>query len=217
MDIKISMPALTETKTNGKLVKLINEMNNYYDQGTIKLVGIYPFERSIQNIKYGNMDAHLPILKNNVTASKTDDMILTTVPVNKVIFVLYTLADTQIDLNNLSNYSIGTDRSHVKLFDFPTTGQLNSETGVKMVEKKRIDGWLFGQGVVDPVLKRLNITSLKKQYFGSFDVFFLVKNSEKGKKVALILDEIILKMKKDGKLQEILGYFSQKKFTENIE
>ena len=131
------------------------------------------------------------------------------------IFVLYTNKNnTEINLNNLANYKIETNRAIADYFDFPTLPFDNEESSLKKVDMGRIDGLIYGMSATDPVLKSLNLQNIKRTNYKTYEGPIVVAKGPKGEEVEAIILPLIKKLRENGTFDKIMAPLLNEKFVE---
>jgi polar amino acid transport system substrate-binding protein len=208
---------MSENDKTGLYFKLIEEMNNYYDDGTIIIRGIYPFKRSLHNLLNGKADAHLPILRSDNVDIESLEYNYSTAKLYQGIFVLYTNKNKErLDINKLENYILETDLAHIDLFGFPIQGSTSIENSLRVLNAGRIDGIIYAQFIVDHLVSKHNYTNIRKQLYKAIDIVFALPKTKEGAETNKILTKIINEMHADGSIERIFGEYSKRKFSTEI-
>jgi len=116
--------------------------------------------------------------------------------------------EKQITLLLAFPYKIETDRLHVELFDIPTSPAPSTESGLRQVVRKRIDGYIFGAVGVETVINKIPITSeFERSFYDWFDVCVVIGPNLRGSQLDQDLSLAIKKFKKSDKYNELFGKF----------
>ena len=215
-DLKASLgyvPLLAESPDKGILPDLIKAMDEIYTDGQIT-IEVFPSNRALDNVIKGTHDFFMPILKSDTMDPdklpyKYSETLWTS------IFVLYTNKNnTEINLNNLANYKIETNRAIADYFDFPTLPFDNVESSLKKVDMGRIDGLIYGMSVTDPVLKSLNLKNIKRTNYKTYEGPIVVAKGPKGEEVESIILPLIKKLRQNGTFDKIMAPLLNEKFVE---
>ncbi len=204
-DLKASlaqMPLYAESTDKGVLVDLTKAMAEA--SGTNIEIQVVPFKRSMENVINRNVDFHMPLIKNPNISDDKLDYDNSTETIFHVNFVLYSKKDKDIDLNNLKDYKLETDLAHIPYFDFPIKTFSSPDSALQKIAKGRIDGLIFADGAIDPVLKQLDLKDIKRQLYKVFDVKVILPKGEQGKDVDQFLSSTIKKLRDSGKYEEIM-------------
>jgi polar amino acid transport system substrate-binding protein len=211
-------------KPRGVLIDLIKAIDEVYTDGNI-IIELYPFSRSISNVVTGAADFHIPLahprntdfvgLKNFKGLYVKNlyhelPFVYLSERVTKLYLVLYTnAAKPELTLDNIKNYDLAAMAGTNLFYKFKTKEVNSIESGIQMLLKEKIDGYVMEQEAVDAYLKANKITNIRRQLLCITDSSIIVAKSEKGKKTGRILTEALRKLKSSGKLQEIVKNFHQ--------
>lgn len=220
-DLVISLPLLpplVEADSTGHLLDLARAMDRVYTDGRIKIIGPYPFVRSLKNVMRGTADMHMPILLNPLVKESDLGFSHSSDTIFKVDFALYTHKDNPyIRPGNLARFSIETVRGHCQYFDFNIKGSSSIESSLRKLSLQRIDGFVFSMTSTDIVLNKLGLTRVKRWYYNTFDVkMVLPKETKKQKKIDAILAGLIQQLKQTGEYDKIMGPISWLKFSDTL-
>jgi polar amino acid transport system substrate-binding protein len=172
---------------------------------------IVPASRGIANVENKTADFFTAIiaLKDpaKIAALKYD---YSTADTHNVVFVLYTKKDLNIDVEELKkgnpkNYNIETDASLLDDFTFKATPSTNIEGSLRKVDTAKIDGYIFSQPTVDPLLKSLGLKNIKRVYYETFNGKFIIAKGQKGGAIDKMISEGMNKIRSNGRYQEIMG------------
>lgn len=218
-DLKVSLAyplvPLVESKDKGILIDLLKAMAEEYKDGKITW-DVFPFARSVENVKKGRADLHLPYtVRHNpqkMDAQYSTEMLL------KVVIALYTNKNNrEINPKNLTRYKVETDEGVKYMLESSLPNIMGSpsiESSLQKVNIGRIDAWIFAMRESDVVLKRLRLTNIKRWEYEKNDVKALLPDGEKGKEVDKIFSGLIKKLKANGKYQKIMGPLLNAKFDD---
>ncbi|MCJ8337107.1 MAG: hypothetical protein MJK10_01430 [Pseudomonadales bacterium] len=170
---------------------------------------LYPFKRSIYNAIKGNHDFHFPIIESPFAKKIKLKYELSNTTFWKLPFVLYTRADKPpINIELISDYKILTDGAHQALFDFPTTAVFDLTSAIRMIDRGRADGFIFAENSIDPIIRRLKLSNIRRTLFGMFKVKAVFKLGNKNGMVDKALQEGINNLKAYGKYKAIAGQWN---------
>jgi polar amino acid transport system substrate-binding protein len=211
-DITLTLPLIPvisdmkDGKPVGPMVDFYNDMVAHYKGGKITLLGIFPFERSIQNIIKGTADFHYPMSISPYEDPKKLPFDYVTERMGKISFILCTKAGSKdLDLKNMGKYNIEIARSQSRGFNFKVTESDNSEASLRKVLDGRIDGFIDAQETTDAVIKANKFKDIKRQLFMQYDFTALVPKTDRGAKVNKILSDILKQMKADKSINKYVG------------
>ena len=126
-----------------------------------------PFARSMASVAAGESDLHVPMIRPATMAGLS--WAISAATVYHVPFVLYSNADSLLDVNDLGRYRIETDVAHVGYFGFPVTGGAGIESSLRKVAAGRIDGYIYAGNIVDPLIETLHLTNIRRRFYKVFD------------------------------------------------
>jgi polar amino acid transport system substrate-binding protein len=205
-------------KPRGGFIDLVKAIDEVYTDGKIS-IELYPFPRSIANVVNGKADFHLPLAKmQNPPASKFLKAIekknldlpyaYLDERMTELVSILYTNSakppiDTT-DLKKLKNYEFATISGNSQYYSLKIKELTTIESGIQMVLKGRIDGYIMEQDATDDYIKQNKISGLRRQLFAIKDSDIVIAKGEKGKEIGRILTVALKKLKKSGKLQSIV-------------
>jgi polar amino acid transport system substrate-binding protein len=198
------LPPVINKDKSGLLADLIRLMDQASPQYHFNIIGIYPFERSMKNVGK-KADVHWPSLekpgginKHNITYS--------TETFYKVNFVLYTRKGSGIKPDNLKGYKIGTQRGQEEYFPFPVIIVRSLASGLKMVDKHRLDGLIFSMLETDTALKKTKLTTIDRQLYRLFNVKMVLSDDRRGKEVDKAITETMRILRNNGKYEKLMGF-----------
>jgi len=175
-------------------------------------IEIVPFARGFYLISEKQADILLPLLEipdvSKHAALKFD---YSTVNIIDIVFVLCSNKSKNVDVaelkkGNPKKFKIETDMAHTDYFSFACTGSTNAEASLKKVDAGTIDGYIFGQPTTNLILKKIPMKNIKRQYYDTFHMKFLIQKGTKGGELDKKLTVLIEKLKANGKYQEVLKF-----------
>ncbi|SDU45938.1 transporter substrate-binding domain-containing protein [Desulfobacula phenolica] len=197
------MPIYAESAEKGVLVDLVKAIESQSGE-KINLV-IEPFARSLHNVVSGKADFHMPLIAIPGIDMTTLDYDYSTETIFHVNFVLYTKKGSNISIDKLQNSKVETDIAHLPYFNFPIKGSSNLELSLKKVSAGRIDAFIFADFASDPLVKKNNLTNIKRDLFKVYDVKIIIPKNGAGGKTDKFLSETISKLKANGTYDKIMG------------
>ena len=186
------LPNISTTKTD-PLPLFVKRLGEVIDVDMD--IRIYPFSRSIEYINENKIDLHIPMIDSTHTLKKNLPYQFSSITLWTVNFVLYTHKDKVINLNQLSELKLYTDRTHVGLFPFKLHPTINIKGAIQMVDKNRIDGLIFADTVVDDIINKLELPNIKRTLFRTYPVKFIITNGQRGHEINKKLSLGIQKLK----------------------
>ncbi len=222
-DIKISiarLPVVAETREKGVFVDLAKEIAKEYKDGKVTFA-LYPFSRSVYNVEIGDADIHLPFIRSDKGAEVLKGMGLEYADehLNYTPFALYfkeknasvekwIASDFNSEINN--NLSIYTDQQHLIFFDsHKFLGKSCLPCLIKMLNAGRIDGVIFAAREIDEIISEHNYTGLNSIIFKNFDSSPVLRADKEGRILNKKLSNIILKLRKSGRLAEVMYSYTE--------
>ena len=214
-DYKISvgkLPLYSESKDKGILIDVLKAMDEEYKDGKF-IIDVYPFGRSIDNVKNGKADFHFPTIGKNIWGKETDKyekelakqgLRRSSSSLTKTHFALYINNDKpKLDINKLENYRIETDIGHTVFFNSNVQGTTCLPCSVEKLANGRIDGLIFASREIDGMIKDGGYKNIKRLNYKIFGSKFILPIGKKGDEIDKLLSTLIEKMIKNGKLQKV--------------
>ena len=214
-DYKISvgkLPLYSESKDKGILIDVIKAMDEEYKDGKF-IIEVYPFGRSIDNVRNGKADFHFPTIGKNIWSKETDiyekelakqGLKRSSCSLTKTHFALYTNSEKpKVDVTKLKDYKIETDSGHTIFFNPKVKGTTCLPCSVKKLSKGRIDGLIFASREIGTMIKNGGYKNIKRQNFKIFGSKFILPAGKKGEEIDKLLSSLIEKMIKNGKLAQV--------------
>jgi len=216
-DIKVScplIPPLVESKDKGLIISLLKAMDEEYTEGNL-LIEVYPFARSVENVKTGDADIQIPIAVNPIVDKSTLPFSYSDEIVFNNLFGLYTNKNnSEINKDNLDKYKVETDLTFEKFFKFKVEGSAKIEQSLKKLDINRIDAFIMGMPAADAELKKLQLKNVRRQLYSPIEMKFIVQKNESGKALNARFSEILKKLKSNGKYKEAMGKLANLKYEE---
>ncbi len=114
---------------SGGFVQVAQAIDEAYLEGKIS-INLYPFARSLKNVQRNEADFHIPLIKHSNLAIESLPFIYASETITQVTFVLYSHAkQPPLNLDNLNQYTLGTQRGHKQFFPFGIQEINNLEMG----------------------------------------------------------------------------------------
>ncbi|MBF0360209.1 MAG: transporter substrate-binding domain-containing protein [Oligoflexia bacterium] len=199
------MPVYAESKDKGVLVDLVKAISKVAGKNIDYVV--VPFQRSMDSVTSKKVNFHMPLIKlPNPPADLPYDY--STETIFHVNFTLYARKGETIDMKNIGNYKIETDLAHVPYFDFKIASTTDLAASVSKVVNKRIDGLIFADNAIDPIIKGLpdaDKAKIQRQLYKVFDVKIILPKGENGKEVDQYLSKHIKTLRDSGEFAKIMS------------
>ena len=198
-----NMPVYAESKDKGVLVDLVKEIQK--ESGNSINIKVLPFASSLYMVQKNRSDFHIPLIKNDIVDVDKLPFTYSSETIFHVNFVIYSLKNKKIDINNLAQYKIETDRAHVAYFPFKTNASNSISGSLSKINDGKIDAFIFADFATDPYLKESKFKNLSRELYKVFDVKMVLPKSAKAKQIDTMLSSSISNLKQSGKYQEIMG------------
>jgi len=197
------MPPAVDSNGKGVLIDFINLWSNM--TGNQINIEIFPFKRSLRNVINQQVDFHVPLIRNPHLSDKKLSFDYSTSVIYKVNFVLYSNKSINLDQSKLSEYNILSGAAHADLFDFQVSNNFSSvESSLKMLNQGLIDGYIYAESDVDPVLKKMGYKNINRELYRKFDVHAVLPKGKKGQEADNMISDAITKIKADGRWDHLL-------------
>lgn len=190
-------------KQEGAYIELLNFVESKTNLKFDKI--IYPFERSLQNVISKNSDLHIPLIQNPTIPEDQLPYYLSNLTLFEVPFVLYTNKKKNINLENLEFHSLVTDSAHTGFFPFKISPTHCISCSIKMVNKGRLDGFIFAQAEVDHYIKEFKLKNIRRQLYKNFSVKLVFPRSPRGLKLKACFEKEFSRLKDTGFLNKFLS------------
>ena len=207
-DYKVSlakMPVYAESPEKGVLVDLAKALAA--DSGKQFDIAVVPFARSMNNVKTGKADFHMPLIAIPDVDMSTLPYDYSTETIFHVNFVLYTKKGSGITKEKLKSQGVKveTDIAHVPYFDFKIAGSASLEQSLKKVNAGRIDAFIFADFASDHLIKKNGLTNIKRELFKVYDVKIILPKGGKGGSTDKFLSDTIKSMRDKGEFDKIMS------------
>ena len=204
------IPGYAETPDKGLYVDLFKVIDEIYTAGKI-IIEIFPMPRSIDYAITGKSDFHAPILRNPSVDASLLPYRMVKEELGEVTLVIYSNADAPLTKEMIDKmlkedkflYSIECAGGMEALLPFPFSPTNNLENSLKKIESKRIDALVWAQEEVDLLLRNLKAKSIHREYYQNMDDVIITQKGARGAEIDNALSDILQKMKKTGRLQEM--------------
>ena len=193
----------TQGRPSGHFVELARAMDRVYTEGTIQVLGIYPFKRCLLMVKNGVADVHMPLAKTGKTADP--GLVYSTTPIGTLSEVLYTRADSPApNINFLDAFSIDVIRGHS--YDHSNIGEVSSiESGLLKVVAGRTDGFIQPQDIADAYIRTHRLKNLRRQFHRLQPIHLIFRQGEDAQELDRLFSGIIKQLNEEGTLGEIMA------------
>lgn len=220
-DLHISvgrLPLYAESKDSGILIDVLKAMDQEYTEGRF-LIEVYPLERSIDNVARGKADVHFPTIGKHVWSQEEDayekalgqrGLRRSTCSLTKTHFAIYrNRGQAALDTDDLEQYRIETDAGHQIFFDESMRGSTCLPCSVRKLSARRIDGLVFASREIDFMIQDLGIDNIVRQDFRVFGSKFILPATAAGEQTDRLLCELIARMIRNGRLEQVAQPYSE--------
>ena len=197
------MPVSAESLDKGALVDLVKAIavQSGKDIGLV----IEPFARSMNNVKVGKADFHMPLIAIPGIDQATLDYAYSTQTIFHVNFIMYTKKGSGMTRDKLATAKVETDMAHVAYFDFNIKGSPSLEQSLKKVNAGRIDAFIFADSAADPLVKKNKLTNIQRELYRVYDVKIILPKGGQGKETDTFLTQNINTLRANGNFDKIMA------------
>jgi hypothetical protein len=188
----------TEEGVQVNLVKAIEAISNHNIE-----IDLYPFARSVDNVINSRADFHIPLIKNDIISADKLPFAYSTETIFQVNFVLYVNTKNSININNLSDYRVETDRAHINYFPFKAFPSDSIRQSLTRLHHGMIDAYIFADTSTDPILRDQGFKNIARSLYKVFDVKIVIPKGTHGEFVDNVLSKAIQQLRSNGQLQQI--------------
>lgn len=207
------LPGLINSATDGPMIDLVRAIATTYKGGTMNIVAT-PVGRVLENLENAAIDMSLPHLRmGDVSKMKHR---YSTASFGTVEFVLYSKKSAPLNAQSVrSALAKGEKAFPYKIeapptpWDFPTMPFTNMASAFKKLDAGHIDGFLWAQEEADLELRRLGLTSVRREAFGGFEDVFGIVLGPRGDFVDKIISAALQELSASGKLQAMYAKIHQ--------
>lgn len=204
-EYKVAVVEASMSETYSELIKAIAEVTN----NTVS-IQVVPRARGDYLIENKKVDIFLavPVFDEKKTSQLPYDLSETLV---KVCLVLGAKNDKNITVKDITNGNPKGFKIEVinpqlaATFPFPMTSSTNYDATLEKIDQGIIDACLMSQANFDSSAKKLGLKSLKKQFFGYYDLKFAIQKGSKNGETDKMISEGLQKIKSNGKFENIMS------------
>ena len=197
------MPVSAENSDKGVLVDLVKAIS--LESGKDISLVVEPFARSMNNVKAGKADFHMPLIAIPEINPSALNYSYSTETIFHVNFVLYTKKGSNITKDKLRMAKVETDIAHTQYFDFSVKGSPSLEQSLKKVNAGRIDALIFADSATDPLIKKNNLTHIQRDLYKVYDVKIILPKDGQGGDTDQFLSKYIGKLRVKGDFDKIMA------------
>jgi ABC-type amino acid transport substrate-binding protein len=201
-------PGLSDSPEKGEFISLVKAIDELYTGGKIK-IGVYPFERSFNNVIEGKADLHIPNLRNPAVDSSKFPFAFVTEPIGPVSLVIYSHKDKVITRKMIDDavkkggkfpYVIELAGGMQDNFSFPNVATNDAAQSLQKIQNKRVDAFIWAQEDADFNLKSLKLNAVHREFYEDFDDVITIPKGPKAAQLDKLLSDILKKLKASGRL-----------------
>lgn len=213
------LPVLAESVNKGVFVDLTKRMGRELSE-TVDY-GVYPFVRSMKNVKFGRAVAHVPFI---MYPGGEEDLAKSGLEysyehISTVGFALYfqsdnpvmrAWADSGFTKPPSKKIVIETENGHVPFFKgIHIRGTACLDCMVKRLSAGHIDGLIFAAREIDGIIAAQGAKGLDSVLYKALKFGALFKNDEKGRQMNRKISDILAKLKASGEFQSIMKPYTE--------
>lgn len=208
------LPGLADSPEKGAFVEIVKAIDTVYTDGSIT-ISLFPFARSVHNIIDGEADFHIPSIRNPDIDQTLFPYRIVTEKMGTVCFVIYSHREKPLTKQMLDDairntqggapfpYSIEVPQGIEAQFPFPAISSNYVDQSLKKVAAKRIDALVWAQEETDLTLKRLQISTIQREFWQAFDDVILIPKGPEGDRVDMILSDALNTLRASGQLEQL--------------
>lgn len=197
------LPGLVDSTSEGTFIDLIKAIDANYAEGNIA-IRVYPSARVDANAMQGVSDFIFPVMRLGAEAEAKMPYRFSTESLGRVSFVLYSHRDQPLDRSRLIDAAKRGQRFNVQApngdWGFPTQHFIEFAETFRLLDARRIDGFLWAQEEADLVLRRLGLKSIHRTHFQDYEDVLWLPKTARGDFVDQVLTRVIRSMRESGAL-----------------
>ena len=199
------LPGLINADKTGPFVDLVYAIDDLYPDVTIKIT-IYPIARAMAGVIAGKADLGLPAIRNLKDAEMLPYR-FSTRSFGKVTHVIY--SNTTHPVTTDMAYGIIPTKRDLLIeavpdyMPFPVQRSMSIEQSLRKLSRGRIDAFVWAQEEADLMVKHLELTNIRREFFGDFEDVFIIQKGAAGDEMDEFLRNAIDQLAASGKLAEI--------------
>lgn len=197
------LPGLIDSASEGAFIDLIKAIDEAYSEGSIA-IRVFPSARLDANVAQGVSDFAFPVMRLGPEAEAKMPYRFSTESLGRVSFVLYSHRDQPLDRQQLIDAARRDRAFRVQAPDsewgFPTQRFIDFAEAFRLLDARRIDGFLWAQEEADLILRRLGLKSIHREHFQDYEDVLWVPKTARGDFVDQVLTRVIRSMRESGTL-----------------
>lgn len=190
-------------RPRGGFIDLVKAMDEVYEEGDIIILGLFPFDRSLSNLRKGDADFHLPLVK--VDEQALEDLVFSSEKIADLSEVLYTNAEKpEPDPDHLDRFAIQVMRGHGKQYPFKVEEISDFDDGILKAANGERDGFLTEQDAADAYIRAHRVKNIRRRLFRRRPVHIIFAKTPNVDELDRTMTTIIRKLRENGRLKEIM-------------
>ena len=213
---KVAIMELPATAVYRDLVSAIAE-----EAGAKVDIQVVPTARALALVESKAVDIEVPqLISHNPERLRTIQFDYSTEVIYNSAFVLYTNKTKPVDVASLKagnpkGYVVETDLSNLSSFEFKGAATTSFEASLRKVDSGSVDGFIFSQTTIDPLLKKLGLTNIKRELYDNFQLVCALQKGARGGPADRMLSVGLRKVRANGRFDKIIGpYVAAAKYTD---
>lgn len=201
------LPGLINSATDGPMIDLVRAIAATYKGGKME-ISAAPVGRVVADMENAVIDMSVPYLRVG-DESKLKYRYSTASP-GRVQFVLYSKKSASVKKHDVeaAKGKTGADfpykiESALIPWDFPTIQFTDMTSAFKKLDAGHIHAFLWAQEEADAELRKLGLTGITREAFGTFEDVFAIVRGPRGDFVDKIISDGIKELAAAGKLQNL--------------
>jgi len=171
-------------------------------------IRISPLMRTLMAVADGSADLQAPYIHNPAITTLSHPFEISSATFWKLNFVLYTHKGKVFDNNNLARMKLVTNRGWTDIIGFKVGSLTKVEASLRMVNAGRIDGVIYADVVVDPMIKRLGLKNVRRTFFGTFDVKAAIAKNSRSKEIDAMISNAVEKLQGSKEIKALTSNLS---------
>lgn len=197
------LPGLIDSASEGAFIDLIKAIDVAYGEGNIA-IRVFPSARLDANVAQGVADFTFPVMRLGPEAEAKMPYRFSTESLGRVSFVLFSHRYQPLDRQGLIDAARHGRAFRVQAPDsewgFPTQRFIDFAEAFRLLDARRIDGFLWAQEEADLMLRRLGLKSIHRTHFQDYEDVLWLPKTARGDFVDKVLTRVIRSMRESGAL-----------------
>jgi len=176
-------------------------------------IQVVPPARALALVESKSVDIEVPqLISHNPERLRTLPFDYSTEVIYTSAFVLYTNKAKPVDVGvlksgNPKGYVIETDLSNLSSFEFKCTPTTSFEASLKKVDSGVIDGFIFTQSSIDPILRKMGLKNIKRELYDNFPLVCALGKGSRGGQADRMLSVGLKKLRANGRFDKLMGQY----------